>query len=285
MKKLNVAIIGTGNIGTDLLFKVRDSKILEPVFFVGRNPESKGLNIGKNLGVATSSGGISFLAENDSYFDCVFDATSGASHILHNSILGKKGKDIINLTPAKCGIFCVPPVNLEACFKEANINMVTCGGQATLPLAYAFKMSIESIDYLEIVSSISSESAGIATRENIDEYLTTTETALKYFSGAKKSKAILNINPAKPNVLMQTTIYVYARHIDFEKVLKQVNAMEQRIVKYVPGYKIVLYYLRGPNQIVLSVIVRGKGDYLPEYSGNLDIINCAAIAAAEYKCH
>lgn len=284
MNRLKVAIIGTGNIGTDLLFKVMASDILEPIFFVGRNTASRGLSIGRDLGVNTSADGISFLADNDAAYDCVFDATSGYSHILHNQVLRQKGKDIINLTPAKGGFFCVPSVNLAESLKATNINMVTCGGQASLPLAYALKMSIDSIDYLEIVSSISSESAGIATRENIDEYLTTTEFALKYFSGAKKTKAILNINPAKPNVLMQTTMYVYANKIDFEKISKRIKEMEKTVIKYVPGYKIIMIYLRKPSQIVLSLVVRGNGDYLPEYSGNLDIINCAAIAAAEYRC-
>ncbi len=166
---------------------------------------------------------------------------------------------------------------------EQTVNLITCGGQASLPLAYALKQAVDEIDYLEVVSAIASRSAGIATRENIDEYMTTTEYALAKFSDAKKTKAILNINPAEPGVRMQTTLYAYARYRDFDRVRASVADMVEKVREYVPGYRLVVEPLESQGRITIGLTVRGRGDYLPEYAGNLDIINCAALAVASHR--
>lgn len=281
--KSRVAIIGTGRVGTDLLFKTLSSCYVEPVAFVGRNRNSEGLSIARDLGIEVSSDGIDFLRENADSFDYLFDATSADSHRLNNIVFQQIQKFIIDLTPARLGHFCVPSINLRESARHSNVNMITCGGQAALPLAHALRQSTSDIEYLEIVSSISSRSAGIATRENIDEYLTTTETSLIRFSGTKRAKAILNINPAYPDVCMQTTVYAYAIFGDFEKIAACVSAMEKAVKRYVPGYEIVLPPVLDKDRITLSLTVHGRGDFLPKYAGNLDIINCAAVAVAEYK--
>jgi acetaldehyde dehydrogenase len=282
-RRAKVAIIGTGRVGTDLLYKVLRSEYLEAAFFVGRTRESEGLHRAKELGVEVSCDGIEFLKENAERFDYLFDATSAESHKANSAALLEKNKFLVDLTPAKIGALCVPSINLEDGIKHRNVNMITCGGQAALPLAHVLRKSTSEIEYLEIVSSISSKSAGIATRENIDEYLTTTEISLKRFSGAKNTKAILNINPAYPDVCMQTTIYAHAKFGDLQVVVNAVAAMEQAVRKYVPGYEIVLKPVLDKNRISMSLTVHGRGDFLPKYAGNLDIINCAAVAVAEYK--
>jgi len=281
--KSRVAIIGTGRVGTDLLFKALSSPHLDPVLFVGRNHDSEGLRIAKDLGVEVSSGGIEFLQENSDGFDYVFDATSAQSHRRHNAALQPAGKFVVDLTPAKLGTLCVPSINLADSVRHQNVNMITCGGQAALPLAHAIRSATSEIDYIEVVSSISSKSSGLATRENIDEYLTTTESSLMLFSKARRAKAILNINPASPDVCMQTSIYAYAKFDDFERIGAAVAGAEEVVKRYVPGYEIVLLPVIDKDRITLSLTVHGRGDYLPKYAGNLDIINCAAIAVAEYK--
>jgi acetaldehyde dehydrogenase len=268
--KSRVAIIGTGRVGTDLLFKALSSPHLDPVVFVGRNHDSEGLRIAKDLGVEVSS-------------DYVFDATSAQSHRRHNAVLQPAGKFVVDLTPAKLGTLCVPSINLADSVRHQNVNMITCGGQAALPLAHAIRSAVSEIDYIEVVSSISSKSSGLATRENIDEYLTTTESSLMLFSKARRAKAILNINPAFPDVCMQTSIYAYATFDDFDRIGAAVAGAEEVVKRYVPGYEIVLLPVIDKDRITLSLTVHGRGDYLPKYAGNLDIINCAAIAVAEYK--
>jgi acetaldehyde dehydrogenase len=281
--KSRVAIIGTGRVGTDLLYKALSSPHLDPVLFVGRNHDSEGLRIAKDLGVEVSSDGVDFLRENSGSFDYVFDATSAQSHRKHNAVFQQTQKFVVDLTPAKVGTLCVPSINLADSVRYQNVNMITCGGQAALPLAHAIRNSTNEIDYIEVVSSISSKSSGLATRENIDEYLTTTESSLILFSKARRTKAILNINPAYPDVCMQTSIYAYAKYDDFEKVAAAVAGAEEVVKRYVPGYEIVLRPVIDKDRITLSLTVHGKGDYLPKYAGNLDIINCAAIAVAEHK--
>lgn len=283
-EQVRIAVIGSGNIGTDILIKSMESKYLNPVVLVGRNANSRGLAVAKDLGCHTSTDGIDFLRENPDAYDAVFDATSASSHRFNNSVFSKHKKTAIDLTPAKIGKLCVPCINIQECISDQNINMITCGGQASIPLAYALRNATRKIDYLEIVSSISSASAGLATRENIDEYLVTTEHALKYFSGAEKTKAILNINPAIPCVKMQTTLYAKAEYDDLDALKKSVNAMAKRVSAYVPGYELVLQPVIKDDIVTLSVSVIGKGDFLPDYAGNLDIINCAAIATVEERC-
>lgn len=280
-EKLKVAIIGSGNIGTDLLIKVLRSPHLECGAFIGRNLSSSGMMKALSLGVPVSADGIEYIVKNPDCCDLVFDATSAKSHLEHASVLKKLNKRVIDLTPAKIGLMSVPSVNLKNCLTEFNVNMVTCGGQASIPVAYAIGQTQEDVEYIEVVSSIASRSAGPATRQNLDEYIKTTEDGLKEFSGAVRTKAILNLNPAEPCVDMQTTIFAKVKHPNIEKLSGVLAQLVEKIREYVPGYEIILGPIVENGRIVVMARVRGLGDYLPAYAGNLDIINCAAIAMAE----
>ena len=280
-RKLKVAIIGSGNIGTDLLIKVLRSPYLECGAFIGRNLSSSGMMKALSLGVSVSAEGINYIVNNPDCCDIVFDATSAKSHIEHAPVLRKLNKRVIDMTPAKIGLMSVPSVNLADCLSEFNVNMVTCGGQASIPVAYAIGQTQTDVDYVEVVSSIASRSAGPATRQNLDEYIKTTEDGLKEFSGAARTKAILNLNPAEPCVDMQTTIFAKVSNPDIPKLTERLSQLVQDVQKYVPGYKVILGPILDNGRIVVMVRVQGLGDYLPAYAGNLDIINCAAIAMAE----
>lgn len=279
--KLKVAILGSGNIGTDLLIKVLRSPLLECGAFIGRNLSSAGMLKALSLGVPVSAEGIDYIEKNPDCCDLVFDATSAKSHFEHAPVFKKLGKRAIDLTPAKIGLMSVPSVNLADCLTEFNVNMVTCGGQASIPVAYAIGQTQTDVEYIEVVSSIASRSAGPATRQNLDEYIKTTEDGLKEFSGAKRTKAILNLNPAEPCVDMQATIFAKVKNPDIAKLSGMLTGLVEKICKYVPGYEIILGPIVENDRIVVMVRVRGLGDYLPAYAGNLDIINCAAIAMAE----
>lgn len=279
--KLKIAIIGSGNIGTDLLIKALRSPYLECGAFIGRNLSSPGMVRALSLGVTVSAAGIDYIIKNPDCCDLVFDATSAKSHLDHAPILERMNKRVIDLTPAKIGLMSVPGVNLADSLVESNVNMVTCGGQASIPVAYAIGQTQADVDYIEVVSSIASRSAGPATRQNLDEYIKTTEDGLKEFSGAMRTKAILNLNPAEPCVDMQTTIFAKVKNPDIAKLSGMLNELVERIREYVPGYEIILGPILENDRIVVMVRVRGLGDYLPAYAGNLDIINCAAIAMAE----
>lgn len=280
-RKLKVAIIGSGNIGTDLLLKVLRSPSLECGAFIGRNLSSAGMMKALSLCVPISAEGIDYIEKNPSCCDLVFDATSARSHLEHAPILKKLNKRVIDLTPAKIGLMSVPSVNLAECLTEFNVNMVTCGGQASIPVAYAIGQTQVDVEYIEVVSSIASRSAGPATRQNLDEYIKTTEDGLKEFSGAARTKAILNLNPAEPCVDMQTTIFAKVNNPDIAKLSEVLSRLVNNIRKYVPGYEIIMGPMIENGRIVVMARVRGLGDYLPAYAGNLDIINCAAIAMAE----
>ena len=280
-KLLKVAILGSGNIGTDLLIKVLRSQFLGCSVFIGRSLSSPGMIKALSLGVNVSADGIDYIIENPDSCDLVFDATSANSHLVHAPILKELNKMVINLTPAPVGLMSVPSVNMKDSILEQNINMVTCGGQASIPIAYAIGQTQKCIEYVEVISSISSRSAGLATRKNIDEYIETTEIALKNFSKARCTKAILNLNPAEPCVDMQTTILAKVESPDLEKLSGILFGLFAKVRDYVPGYEIILGPLMENGLIVVMVRVRGLGDYLPAYAGNLDIINCAAIAIAE----
>ncbi len=279
--KLKVAVIGSGNIGTDLLIKVLRSPYLECGAFIGRNLSSSGMMKALSLNITVSADGIDYIVKNPDCCDLVFDATSAKSHLVHAPILKKMNKRVIDLTPAKIGLMSVPSVNLEDSLTEFNVNMVTCGGQASIPVAYAIGKSQSDVEYIEVVSSIASRSAGPATRQNLDEYIKTTEAGLKEFSGATRTKAILNLNPAEPCVDMQTTIFAKVKHPDISKLANILSPLVEKVRQYVPGYEIILGPLVENDRIVVMARVRGLGDYLPAYAGNLDIINCAAIAMAE----
>lgn len=279
--KLKIAIIGSGNIGTDLLIKVLRSPHLECGAFIGRNLSSSGMTKALSLGVPVSAEGINYIVNNPNCCDIVFDATSAKSHFEHAPVLRSLNKRVIDMTPAKIGLMSVPCVNLSDCLNEFNVNMVTCGGQASIPVAFAIGQTQADIDYIEVVSSIASRSAGPATRQNLDEYIKTTEDGLKEFSGAKRTKAILNLNPAEPCVDMQTTIFAKVSDPDIDKLTVRLSQLVENVRRYVPGYEIILGPIIDNGRIVVMVRVRGLGDYLPAYAGNLDIINCAAIAMAE----
>lgn len=281
MKKYRVAILGTGNIGTDLMVKAVRSPYLDCVAFVGRSRNTVGLAKAIELGVRYSDRSINFIRDHAEEIDLVFDATSAKDHKLHAPILRELGLRVIDLTPAKVGPMAIPAVNILQCMDEMNINMVTCGGQASIPIAYAIGRVHDDIEYIEAVSSIASRSAGPATRLNLDEYIATTETGLKLFSGAKQAKAILNLNPAVPCIHMQTTVFAKVAKPDIEGIRVELSKLVAKLETYVPGYKVVLGPLCENERVVVTVRVRGLGDYLPEYAGNLDIINCAAIGVAE----
>jgi len=279
--KLKVAILGTGNIGTDLLVKVKRSPFLECSLFAGRNMASLGMQKAVNLGVPLSNKGIQAIIENPSCCDLVFDCTSALSHYEHAPILEKLNKICIDLTPSNMGLMCVPAINVDECLSAHELNMITCGGQASTPIAYAIGKVHDDVEYIEAVSSIASRSAGPATRLNLDEYISTTQRGLAFFSGAKRTKAILILNPANPCVHMQTTVFAKVAKPRMEELNGAVADIVRRVRSYVPGYRLVVDPVLEGGRIVVTARVTGLGDYLPEYAGNLDIINCAALAAAE----
>ncbi|MFB5269074.1 acetaldehyde dehydrogenase (acetylating) [Paenibacillus enshidis] len=280
-KKLKVAIIGSGNIGTDLLVKTMHSSLLECVLFVGRNNQSLGMQKAKGLEVQISDRSIDALIEDADRYELVFDATSAQDHHIHAPILKRLNKVVIDMTPSNIGEMCVPAVNMDHCLKLQNVSMVTCGGQASIPLAYAIGQTQPDVEYIEVVSSISSNSAGPATRNNLDEYIETTEKGIAHFSGCGRSKAILNLNPADPCIHMQTTVFALVRNPDMDSLKRYTDAMVRNLQQYVPGYQLIVPPTLENGRIVIMVRVEGLGDYLPPYAGNLDIINCAAIAMAE----
>lgn len=281
MKKLRVAILGSGNIGTDLLIKVQRSEYLNCVLFVGRNLASPGMAKAISLGVKVSDESIEGVVKNAEEIDLVFDATSAKDAKHHWEIIDKLGKIVIDMTPAKLGALCIPAVNLNDIIKEKNINMITCGGQASIPMAYAIGKSQQNIEYIEVVSSIASRSAGPATRLNLDEYVDTTEQGIKLFAKVANAKAILNLNPAEPCIDMQTTIFALVEKPNMDKLNIEINEILVKIQSYVPGYSLLVPPIYENGRIVIMVKAQGLGDYLPKYAGNLDIINCAAIAVAE----
>lgn len=281
MKKLKVAILGSGNIGTDLLVKIQRSEYLECSMFIGRNLSSAGMTKAIDMGVRVSDKSIHAIIEEPDSCDIVFDCTSAKDAVAHWKVLEKLGKFVIDLTPAKIGILCIPAVNLQEAIKHQNVNMVTCGGQASIPIAYVLGKTQKNIEYIEVVSSIASRSAGPATRLNLDEYVDTTELGVRTFSGVEKTKAILNLNPAQPCIDMQTTIFAKVKDANMDALKKELDVMVAKIKAYVPGYHILVDPIYENGRIVVMVKALGLGDYLPKYAGNLDIINCAAIAVAE----
>ena len=281
MEKLRIAILGSGNIGTDLLIKILRSPHMECTLFIGRNLNSPGMLRANSLGVRCSDRSIEAILQEPECCDLVFDATSAQDHVYHWSRLEALGKTVIDMTPARVGAMIVPAINLESCHEHQNVNMVTCGGQASIPLAYLIGQVHSDVSYIEVVSSIASRSAGPATRINLDEYLETTERGVSAFSGCQKVKAILNLNPAVPCIDMQTTVFARVAEPQLDRLRPLVDDMVRRVQTYVPGYELIVPPVVENERIVVMVRVRGLGDYLPSYAGNLDIINCAAIATAE----
>jgi acetaldehyde dehydrogenase len=283
MKKLKVAILGTGNIGTDLLVKIMKSENLSCTLFAGRTINSAGMQRAKEVGVPITDRGIQEIIDNPDVCDVVVDCTSAQAHIEHWRILKELGKAVVDMTPAKLGKTCVPALATGNWGNDevVNINMITCGGQTTVPIAAALARVHKDIEYVEVVSSIASLSAGPATRQNLDEYVNTTEEALRKFSGAKRSKAILILNPASPPIDMDTTIYAKIKNPDLARITVSINNMVETIREYVPGYQLLVPPIVKDNTVIVTVKVLGAGDFLPQYAGNLDIINCAAIKVLE----
>lgn len=280
-KKIKVGILGTGNIGSDLLIKILRSNILECGIFAGKNPDSENIKRVTAMGIPTSLNSIEYIEENPECCDIVFDATSVLGHNEHARILKKLKKFTIDLTPSRIGKMCIPLLNMDDCLKEDNINMVTCGAQATIPVIDAIKKVYPDISYVEVVSSISSKSAGLGTRDNIDEYTQATIDAIKELIGIPHAKAIIILNPSEPPVIMHNTIYIKVKNPKIPVLLSEIHKVVEKIKKYVPGYKITLEPIFENDRLTTMSQVVGLGDFLPIYAGNLDIINCAAVTVAE----
>lgn len=281
MNKLKVAILGSGNIGTDLMYKIERSPFLQMAVMIGIDPESEGLKRARYKGYKTVENGIDGFLENPHLADLVFDATSAYAHKRHHDELTKLGKKIIDLTPAAIGPFVVPPVNLHQEINVSDVNMVTCGGQATIPIVYAINRVVP-LDYAEIVATISSKSAGPGTRANIDEFTRTTAKAIEIVGGAKKGKAIIILNPAEPPIIMRDTIQVLVSEEGKESQITQsILEMEKVVQTYVPGFHLLREPIFEGKKVSVSVEVVGAGDFFPPYSGNLDIITAAATKVGE----
>ncbi|KAB1159145.1 acetaldehyde dehydrogenase (acetylating) [Micromonospora sp. AMSO12t] len=281
---LRVAIVGTGNIGTDLLLKVEASPLLECVLFAGRRAGSPGIELAERHGVPTSVAGIDAVTARAENIDLVCDATSADDATRHWSVVAPTGLPFVDLTPAHLGKFCVPALNLDDCLDEQYLSMVTCGGQAAVPMAHCMAEAAEGIDYLEIVSASASATVGPASRANLDEYVHTTEQATIEFCGVRRTKTVLVINPAEPGIVMRNSIAVTtAERIDMDALRASVAMMEKQIRSYVPGYRVVVPPVAVGDRITITVEVEGRGDWFPRYAGNLDIITCAALAVAEAR--
>jgi len=284
-KKIKCALIGPGNIGTDLLYKLQRSPLLEPVWMVGIDPESEGLARARELGLKTTSDGVDGLLPHvlEDGVQIAFDATSAYVHAENSRKLNALGVMMIDLTPAAIGPFCVPPVNLKALVgrKEMNVNMVTCGGQATIPMVAAVSR-VQKVAYGEIVATVSSKSAGPGTRKNIDEFTRTTAGAVEKVGGAAKGKAIIIINPAEPPLIMRDTVHCLTEDTpDQVAITESIHQMIKEVQKYVPGYRLVNGPVFDGKRVSVFLEVQGLGDYLPKYAGNLDIMTAAAARTAE----
>lgn len=279
--QVKVGIIGTGNIGTDLLYKVLRSSILTCGIFTGRNKDSEGIRRAESLGVPTAHESIKAIIDNPACCDIVFDTTTAASHAEHAAILKKLHKFVIDLTPSRLGTMCVPLINLDAALKTDNVNLVTCGGQTLIPVAKAIMEVHPETSYIEMVGSIASKSAGPGTRANIEEYINTTTSALKAFSGVPSAKAILILNPAEPPILMHNTLYAKIENPNIPLLTERLREVEAKMQAYVPGYRIAFGPTHEHGRVTVIIEVVGRGDFLPTYAGNLDIITSGAIRVAE----
>ncbi|MBP2279137.1 acetaldehyde dehydrogenase (acetylating) [Sphingomonas sp. TF3] len=298
--KVKAAIIGSGNIGTDLMIKmIKYPQNMELVAVVGIDAASEGLAMAKARGVATTHEGLEGLVKMADYpeIGIVFDATSAYAHKVHDARLRADGKQVIDLTPAALGPFTIPPVNMQANLDAPNVNMVTCGGQATIPMVAAVSQ-VAKVHYAEIVASVSSRSAGPGTRANIDEFTRTTSRAIERVGGAAQGKAIIILNPAEPPMIMRDTVFTLSEGADEDAIRASVEAMVAKVQGYVPGYRLkqeVQFERYGDNSKLkipglgeftgvktsIYLEVEGAGDYLPSYSGNLDIMTAAAKATGE----
>ncbi|PVX81234.1 acetaldehyde dehydrogenase (acetylating) [Paraburkholderia unamae] len=285
MKKIRCALIGPGNIGTDLLYKLKRSPVLEPVWMVGIDPDSEGLRRAAEMGLKTTAEGVDglvphVLADN---IQIAFDATSAYVHAENSRKLNALGVLMIDLTPAAIGAYCVPPVNLAEHLDSGamNVNMVTCGGQATIPMVAAVSR-VQPVAYGEIVATVSSRSVGPGTRKNIDEFTRTTAGAVERVGGAREGKAIIVINPAEPPLIMRDTVHCLTDDEPKQKEIEDsVHAMIEAVQRYVPGYRLVNGPVFDGKRVSIYLEVAGLGDYLPVYAGNLDIMTASAARTAE----
>ena len=286
MKKIKCALIGPGNIGTDLLYKLQRSEFLEPVWMVGIDPSSEGLTRAASMGLKTTAEGVDGLLPHvlADEIQIAFDATSAYVHAENSRKLNELGVQMIDLTPAAIGPFCVPPVNLQELLDAGelpNVNMVTCGGQATIPMVAAISR-VQAVSYGEIIATVSTKSVGPGTRKNIDEFTRTTAGAIEKVGGAKQGKAIIIINPAEPPLMMRDTVHCLIEgEPDQAAITASVQAMITEVQKYVPGYKLVNGPVFDGNRVSVYLEVEGLGDFLPRYAGNLDIMTAAAARTAE----
>ena len=281
--KIGAAILGPGNIGTDLLYKMLRSDLIEPRWVVGVVESSDGLRIAREKGIKTTHAGIDGLMPHlkADGIQLAFDATSAKVHLMHNDKLKAQGVRVIDLTPAAIGPFCVPPVNLPDHLTTQNVNMVTCGGQATIPMVAAVSR-VQAVAYGEIVATVSSRSIGPGTRANIDEFTRTTAAGVEKVGGARKGKAIIVINPADPPIIMRDTIHCLTVDTpDQEAITKSIHAMVAEVQTYVPGYQLKNGPVFDGNRVSVWMEVAGAGDYLPTYAGNLDIMTAAALRTGE----
>lgn len=285
MKKINAALIGPGNIGTDLLYKALRSEVINPLWMVGVDPQSEGLARAQKLGLKTTHQGIDGLVPHmrEDNVQICFDATSAYVHRENSDKVQAQGALMIDLTPAAIGPFCVPPVNLKEHVgkREMNVNMVTCGGQATIPMVAAISR-VQPVAYGEIIATVSSKSAGPGTRKNIDEFTQTTSGAVEKIGGAKKGKAIIILNPAEPPLMMRDTVHCITEdEPNQEAITKSIHEMIAEVQKYVPGYRLKNGPVFDGNRVSIFMEVEGLGDYLPKYAGNLDIMTAAGLRTAE----
>jgi len=280
--RVPVAVLGSGNIGTDLLYKLRRSDVLEPVLVAGIDPYSEGLALARSMGVDTVSDGIDGLLREVSHVKLVFDATSAKAHVRHARALADAGITAIDLTPAARGPYVVPPVNLGEHLDAANVNLVSCGGQATVPIVAA-AARVTEVDYAEIVSTIASRSAGPGTRQNIDEFTETTAAGLVRVGGARRGKAIIILNPAEPPIMMVNTVHMRVPDAEArrDELHASIIAMVAEVASYVPGYRLRADPVFDGERVSVFLEVAGAGDYLPTYAGNLDIMTAAAVATGE----
>jgi acetaldehyde/propanal dehydrogenase len=283
--KIKAAILGSGNIGTDLLYKLRDSASVEPRWMVGIDPASAGLARAAALGVKTAHAGLGAVVDEIQRdgVEIAFDATSASEHAGNAALLERAGIFSIDLTPAALGPYCVPSVNLRAHVGDGvgDVNLVSCGGQATIPMVAAVTR-VQPVDYAEIVATVASKSAGPGTRKNIDEFTRTTARGLERVGGARRGKAIIILNPAEPPLIMRNTVHCLTESApDREAIVRSIAEMIREVQRYVPGYRLKNDVVFDGRRTSVFLEIKGRGDFLPEYAGNLDIMTAAATRAAE----